>query len=53
MFTEDLLLATVFGGIVLGAGVGTVIRFGGSLDGTEILAGSSSISDFRFLLVKS
>ena len=38
VFTEDLLLATVFGGIVLGAGVGTVIRFGGSLDGTEILA---------------
>lgn len=38
VFTEDLLLATVFGGIVLGAGVGIVIRYGGSLDGTEILA---------------
>ena len=38
VFTEDLLLATVFGGIVLGAGVGIVIRFGGSLDGTEIMA---------------
>ncbi|MFC0272148.1 YitT family protein [Metabacillus herbersteinensis] len=37
-FTEDLLLATVFGGIVLGVGVGIVIRYGGSLDGTEILA---------------
>ncbi|WP_070119543.1 YitT family protein [Bacillus marinisedimentorum] len=37
-FTEDILLATVFGGVVLGAGVGLVIRFGGSLDGTEILA---------------
>lgn len=37
VFTEDLLLATVFGGIVLGAGVGIVIRYGGSLDGTEIL----------------
>jgi uncharacterized membrane-anchored protein YitT (DUF2179 family) len=36
--TDDLLLATVFGGIVLGIGVGIVIRFGGSLDGTEILA---------------
>lgn len=38
VFTEDLLLATVFGGIVLGSGVGIVIRYGGSLDGTEILA---------------
>ncbi|WP_246188298.1 YitT family protein [Metabacillus lacus] len=37
-FTEDLLLATVFGGIILGVGVGLVIRNGGSLDGTEILA---------------
>lgn len=37
-FTDDLLLVTVFGGIILGIGVGMVIRFGGSLDGTEILA---------------
>ena len=37
-FTQDILLATVFGGIVLGIGVGIVIRYGGSLDGTEILA---------------
>ncbi|WP_241154378.1 YitT family protein [Staphylospora marina] len=36
--TRDLLLAAVFGGIVLGVGVGMVIRFGGSLDGTEVLA---------------
>lgn len=38
VLTEDLLLATVFGGIVLGTGVGMVIRYGGSLDGTEIMA---------------
>lgn len=38
VFTSDLLLATVFGGISLGIGVGIVIRYGGSLDGTEILA---------------
>jgi uncharacterized membrane-anchored protein YitT (DUF2179 family) len=38
VFTKDLLLATVFGGIVLGTGVGIVIRYGGSLDGTEIMA---------------
>ncbi|PLS02766.1 YitT family protein [Neobacillus cucumis] len=37
-FTQDILLATVFGGILLGIGVGLVIRYGGSLDGTEILA---------------
>ncbi len=37
-FTSDLLLATVFGGIILGIGIGLVIRYGGSLDGTEILA---------------
>ncbi|MBS4216118.1 MULTISPECIES: YitT family protein [Neobacillus] len=37
-FTQDILLATIFGGVVLGIGVGIVIRYGGSLDGTEILA---------------
>ncbi|USG68498.1 YitT family protein [Brevibacillus ruminantium] len=36
--TDDSLLAAVFGGIILGIGVGLVIRFGGSLDGTEIVA---------------
>lgn len=35
--TSEPLLATVFGGILLGSGVGLVIRHGGSLDGTEIL----------------
>ncbi len=36
--TQDVLLATVFGGIVLGFGVGLIIRYGGSLDGTEMVA---------------
>lgn len=36
--TNDPLLAAVFGGIILGIGIGLVIRYGGSLDGTEILA---------------
>jgi uncharacterized membrane-anchored protein YitT (DUF2179 family) len=36
-FTTEPILATVFGGFLLGAGVGLVIRHGGSLDGTEIL----------------
>lgn len=36
--TKDVLLAAVFGGIILGIGVGLIIRYGGSLDGTEIVA---------------
>lgn len=36
--TIDPLLAAVFGGIIVGCGVGMVIRSGGSLDGTEIVA---------------
>ena len=36
--TDDLLLATVFGGIILGTGVGIILKNEGSLDGTEILS---------------
>jgi len=36
--TDDLFLSSVFGGIILGFGVGLIIRYGGSLDGTEIVA---------------
>ena len=36
--TNDILLATIFGGIVLGVGVGLILRNEGSLDGTEIVA---------------
>ena len=36
--TNDLLLATVFGGIILGIGVGLILKNEGSLDGTEILS---------------
>lgn len=36
--TNDTLLAAIFGGIILGMGVGLVVRYGGSLDGTEIVA---------------
>lgn len=32
------LLGAIFGGVILGIGVGLVIRSGGSLDGTEIVA---------------
>lgn len=37
-FPDDKLLAVLFGGIVLGFGVGLVIRYGGSLDGVEVLS---------------
>lgn len=36
--TEDYLLAVTFGGLILGVGVGIVLRYGGCLDGTEIVA---------------
>ncbi|WP_024834575.1 YitT family protein [Ruminiclostridium josui] len=38
VLTSDILLASVFGGIILGIGVGIIIRYGGSLDGTEMVA---------------
>ena len=37
-FTDETLLAVCFGGVILGAGVGLVIRGGGCLDGTESVA---------------
>lgn len=36
--TEDLLLSTVFGGIILGFGVGLILRNNASLDGTEMVS---------------
>ena len=35
---KDLFLSAIFGGLVLGIGVGIVLKNGASLDGTEILA---------------
>lgn len=37
-FTNETILAVLFGGLILGFGVGLVIRYGGALDGTEIVA---------------
>ena len=46
--TNDPFLSTIFGGIIMGIGVGIVIKSGGSTDGTEIVAimmsGRSSFS---------
>ncbi|MBV4419477.1 YitT family protein [Clostridium tyrobutyricum] len=36
--TNDTLLAAIFGGILIGIGIGLVIKNGGSTDGTEIIA---------------
>ena len=36
--TEDRLLIAIFGGILIGTGVGLVIRAGGVFDGAEIIA---------------
>ena len=46
--TDDLLLATVFGGILLGLGVGFILRNNASLDGTEML---SIVLSKRFKIV--
>ena len=35
---SDLLLCAVFGGLISGVGSGTTIRYGGALDGIEVLA---------------
>ena len=54
VITSDKLLATAFGGVILGIGVGLVLKFGGCLDGTEILAilisKKTSISIGQFVL---
>lgn len=53
--TSDALLATVFGGMVLGLGVGLIIRMGGCLDGTEsvaiIISRKTSMSVGQFVLM--
>ena len=38
VFTEEMLLATVFGGALLGLGCGLIIRSGACTDGTESVA---------------
>lgn len=35
---EDLLLCALFGGVISGIGSGTAIRFGGAMDGIEVMA---------------
>ena len=53
--TIDPFLASIFGGIILGLGVGMIIRNGGSLDGSEIVAiifdkkSSFSVGEIRYV----
>ncbi len=35
---QDLLLCAIFGGVISGAGSGIAIRYGGAMDGVEVLA---------------
>ena len=46
--TEDILLATIFGGLTQGLGLGIVFKFGGTTGGTD-LAGAILHKKFRFL----
>lgn len=36
--TDESILAAIFGGVILGLGVGLILRSNGSLDGTEIVS---------------
>jgi uncharacterized membrane-anchored protein YitT (DUF2179 family) len=36
--TQDRFLAIIFGGLLLGIGIGIILRFGGALDGTEMFS---------------
>ncbi|MEG6523072.1 YitT family protein [Desulfotomaculum sp. 1211_IL3151] len=38
LLTEDLLLACLYGGVLMGLGLGLVFRFNGTTGGTELLA---------------
>lgn len=52
--TDNILLATVYGSILLGVGVGIVIRCGGCLDGTEsvgiVISKNTNLSVGQFVL---
>ena len=52
--TDNIYLATIYGSVILGVGVGIVIRFGGCLDGTEsvgiVISKNTSLSVGQFVL---
>lgn len=52
--TDNIYLATIYGSVILGIGVGLVIRFGGCLDGTEsvgiVVSKNTNLSVGQFVL---
>ena len=54
VLTDNILLATVYGSVLLGVGVGLIIRSGGCLDGTEslgiVISKHTSFSVGQFVL---
>ena len=55
VLTDDHILATIYGSVILGLGVGLVIKNGGCLDGTEslgiVLSKKTNISVGQFVLM--
>ncbi|MGN1338234.1 MAG: YitT family protein [Candidatus Coprovivens sp.] len=55
VFTDNILLATVYGSAILGVGVGLVIHNGGCLDGTEsvgiVISKNTNFSVGQFVLL--
>lgn len=54
VLTDNILLATIYGSVLLGVGVGLIIRSGGCLDGTEslgiVISKHTSFSVGQFVL---
>lgn len=56
ILTDDKVLSAVFGGLLLGTGIGLSVRGGGVIDGTEVLAlyisrkTALTIGDFIFII---
>ena len=55
VLTENKLLATIYGSLILGIGVGIVIKSGGCLDGTEsvgiVISKNTNVSVGQFVLI--
>lgn len=55
VFTDNILLATVYGSAILGVGVGIILHSGGCLDGTEsvgiVISKNTNISVGQFVLI--
>lgn len=52
-FTEDMMLAAMAGGVILGLGLGTVLRSGGTTGGTDLAASMINQSHPGFSIPKA